>query len=116
MTKKIQRHDSEWSSRPPITGPSAGAMTVGTMITRLAAARSDGGKARNSIAVPTGMSIPPPAPCSRRKATSCPSEPARPHRTDATVNSATATRNVRLVPTRSPIQPEAGMKTARLSR
>lgn len=73
-----------------MTGPSAGAVTVGTMITRLAAARSEG--------------------------MSWSSEAARPHRTEAAVNRPTATRNVRLVPTRSPIHPDAGMKTARLSR
>lgn len=99
-----------------MTGPSAGAVTVGTMITRPAAARSEGGKARKSMAVPTGVSIPPPMPWSRRKAMSWSSEAARPHRTEAAVNRPTATRNVRLVPTRSPIHPDAGMKTARLSR
>ena len=53
--------------RPPSTGPSAGANMVGIIMSVDARARSAGGKARNSIAMPTGVSIPPPTPCSTRK-------------------------------------------------
>ena len=53
-----------------MTGPSAGARTVGMMRIVEALARRSGGKARNSIAVPTGVSIPPPTPCRTRNTTS----------------------------------------------
>ena len=79
-------------------------------------ARRSGAKARNSMAVPTGVIIPPPTPCSTRNATSSHRPVACPHSADATVKTAIANRNVRLVPKRSPIQPEAGIHTARLSR
>ena len=39
-----------------------------------------------------------------------------PHSAEATVNTTSANRKVRFVPTRSPIQPEAGITTARVSR
>ena len=41
---------------------------------------------------------------------------ARPHRTDPTVNTTMAEISTRFPPKRSPSQPEAGMKTARLTR
>ena len=90
----------------------AGASTVGTMSTVEALARSMGGKARNSMAVPTGTSIPPPTPCSTRKVTSSPRVWACPHSAEAPVNMARAKRNTRRVPMRSPIHPEAGIHTA----
>jgi hypothetical protein len=62
LTQKIARQVTLSTSRPPRIGPNAGAMTVGTVRIVDARARSDGGKARNSIAVPTGVSIPPPTP------------------------------------------------------
>ena len=43
---------------------------LGIMMIVDALARSAGGKARNSIARPTGVSIPPPTPCTTRKAIS----------------------------------------------
>ena len=81
-----------------------------------ALARSMGGNARNSIAVPTGVSIPPPTPCNTRNATSSLRLCACPHSADASVNIASANRNTFLVPMRSPIQPDAGIQTASDSR
>jgi hypothetical protein len=78
--------------------------------------RSDGGKARNSIASPTGAIIPPPTPCSTRKISNSVSDPAMPHSTDATVNTTIAVSSTRLPPNRSPSQPDAEMKMARLTR
>ena len=81
-----------------------------------ALARSTGGNARNSIAVPTGTSIPPPTPCSTRNATSSPRLEAWPHSAEAIVNVASAKRKTFFVPMRSPIQPDAGIQIARESR
>ena len=69
-----------------------------------------------SIAMPTGVSMPPPAPCRMRKITSSSSDWDRPQSADAAVKSAIATMNVRLVPKRSPTQPDAGIQIARLTR
>ena len=104
------------TSSPPTTGPRAGANVVGTVRIAAALTRSPGGKARYSIAIPTGASMPPPAPWRIRNATSSPRLDAIPHNADAAVNTAMAVSMTRLPPKRSPSQPEAGMKTARLTR
>ena len=78
--------------------------------------RSAGGNTRYSIAIPTGASMPPPAPCKIRKATSSPRLEASPHSAEATVNTTMAASSTRLPPKRSPSQPDAGMNTARLTR
>ena len=116
FTKNTHRHESVSMSSPPTTGPSAGASAVGMIRIREAAARRSGGKARKSIARPTGVNIPPPTPWRTRKAMSSPSEVDKPHRHELTVNTISANWNVRFVPNRSPIQPDAGIHTARLSR
>ena len=68
------------------------------------------------MAMPTGVSMPPPAPCRMRKSTSSSTDWDRPQSAEATVKSAIAVRNVRLVPNRSPTHPDAGIQTARLTR
>ena len=78
--------------------------------------RSSGGNARNSMAIPTGASMPPPTPCRMRNATSSPRLLASPQRADARVNTTIAVSITRLPPNRSPSQPDAGMNTARLTR
>ena len=95
-----------------MTGPSAGASTAGTKSTALALARSAGGKARKSMAVPTGVSMPPPTPCRMRNVMSCPTLCDRPQSADAAVKANSAKRKVFLVPKRSPTQPDAGIHTA----
>jgi hypothetical protein len=60
--------------------------------------------------------MPPPTPCRMRAAMSDSTFQANPHSADAAVNVARARTNVRLVPKRSPIQPDAGIHIARLSR
>jgi hypothetical protein len=97
-------------------GPKAGATAVGTIKIFEAVARRSGGKARHNMASPTGVSMPPPTPCRTRKATSMLSDVDAPHRPEAVVKTASAKRKTRLVPKRSPIQPDAGMNTARLRR
>ena len=66
--------------------------------------------------MPTGVSIPPPTPWRMRNSTSWPMLWARPHSTDALVKMTMAVSRIRLVPKRSPSQPDAGMVTARLTR
>ena len=68
------------------------------------------------MAVPTGVIMPPPTPCRTRKATSDSMLQARPHRAEAVVNMTRARMKMRLVPNRSPSQPDAGIHSARLSR
>ncbi len=104
------------TSSPPSTGPRAGANVVGTVRMAEARIRSAGGKTRYSMAMPTGASMPPPAPCRIRKATSSPRLEASPHRAEAAVKTTMAASSTRLPPNRSPSQPEAGMNTARLTR
>ena len=104
------------TSSPPRTGPSAGANVVGTVRIAAALILSSGGNTRYSIAIPTGASMPPPAPCRIRNATSSPRLDAIPQSTEAAVNSAIAASMTRLPPYRSPSQPDAGMVTARLTR
>jgi len=91
-------------------------MTVGITSTVDAFARSSGGKARKSMAVPTGVIMPPPTPCRTRNRVSSFRLWAWPQSAEAMVNTAMAKRNVRFVPNRSPIHPEAGIHTARLRR
>ena len=116
LTKKTHRHDRVVTNSPPSTGPRAGATAVGTVRMLEARTRSSGGKVRNSMAMPTGVSMPPPTPWMTRKKTSSERLPAMPHRADAPVNRAMASRSIRLDPNRSPSQPAAGMNTARLTR
>ena len=116
LTKNTHRHDRSVTSRPPSTGPSAGATAVGTVRMLEARTRSSGGNVRNSMAMPTGIIMPPPTPCRTRKKTNSERLSAVPHSTDAPVKTATAKSRIRLDPNRSPIHPAAGMNTARLTR
>ena len=68
------------------------------------------------MVVPTGVIMPPPIPWSMRNAMREPALQARPHRAEPAVNMASATAKVFFVPKRSPIQPEAGIQTAKLTR
>ena len=105
LTKNTHRHERVVTNRPPSTGPRAGATAVGTVRMLEARTRSAGGKTRNSMAMPTGVSMPPPTPCSTRKPTSSARLSASPHSTEAPVKTAMAKRRTRLVPMRSPSQP-----------
>ena len=70
LIKNIQRQPGPSTSQPPRMGPRVGATRVGMARMAEALARSWGGKARNSIAVPTGVIMPPPTPCRMRNPTS----------------------------------------------
>jgi hypothetical protein len=112
LTRNTQFHETCCTRMPPSSGPVAGASAVGS--TRIADAftRSAGGKVRISIEVPTGVSSPPPMPWTNRKKTSSLKLVDTPHSTEAAVNSARAKSRTLRLPKRSPIHPEAGMKTA----
>ena len=86
------------------------------MSSRFARIRSAGPNARNIIAMPTGISSPPPIPCTARNATSCGSDVAIPQSADAAVNSPMAPSITLLAPNRSPTQPDAGIATASVTR
>ncbi len=115
LTRKIHLQSNFSVMKPPITGPSAGAIRVGTITTVDALALSAGGKERKSIAIPTGASMPPPTPCTTRKAMSWPMVWAMPHNSEPMVKAPRANMKTRLVPKRSPSQPLVGIHTARLS-
>ena len=97
-------------------GPRAGAKVVGTVRMAEARTRSRGGKARNSMARPTGANMPPPTPWRTRNPTSSARLVAVPHSADAAVNTAMAPSRILLAPNRSPNHPDAGMNVARLTR
>ncbi|MNN27753.1 hypothetical protein D3C81_1412960 [compost metagenome] len=114
MTKKISRHDSQCTIRPPTVGPSNGPIRAGMMTKFMAASNCDLGKVRMMVSRPTGIIMAAPTPCSRRAATSIGELTDRPQRMEAMVKMATAAENTRRVPKRSAIQPLMGMHTARL--
>ena len=66
--------------------------------------------------MPTGITRPPPSPCSTRNAISAPADQARPHSSDPSANAATAPMKTRRVPNRSTAQPATGMTAAIASR
>ena len=68
------------------------------------------------MAIPTGAIMPPPAPWITRKTTSSVMFWATPQSAEPTVKTTMAVRRTRLPPKRSPSHPDAGMKTARLTR
>ncbi len=115
LTKKISRHENQCTIRPPTVGPSNGPINAGMMTKFIATSSSDFGNVRTIASLPTGVIIAAPKPCRMRAATSIGTLIARPHSTEANVNSATANANTRRVPYLSAIQPLTGMPTARLN-
>ncbi len=67
------------------------------------------------IIMPSGISIPPPRPCSTRKPISMLMLEATEHSAEPAVNSASAVMYRRLVPNRSAAQPVTGMTVASAS-
>ena len=98
LMKKISRHDPLSSSAPPTTGPSAGASSIGTPTSAITRPMRSAPAAWARIAIPTGMTIPPPRPCMTRNAISDPADHARPHSSEPTANAATAVMKTRRVP------------------
>ncbi len=64
------------------------------------------------IVMPSGISMPPPSPCSTRKPISDWISHAKLHNTEPLTNSTSAVMNSRLVPNRSAPQPVSGMTVA----
>ena len=115
LIRKIQCHDAACTSQPPSVGPSSGPTSAGIAMKLIADRNCSRGTERITASRPTGSSIAPPMPCSTRAATSQCSVGDSAQASEPRVNSTIAARNVRRVPTRSAIQPEAGMKLATAS-
>ena len=98
LTKKMSRQENQCTINPPTVGPSSGPINAGTMTKFIATSSSDLAKVRMMARRPTGVIIAAPKPCRMRAATSIGTLRARPHSTDATVNSATANASTRRVP------------------
>ena len=92
LMKKIHRHEKLDTIRPPRTGPRIGPSSVGTPISAMTLFILSGPAVRAMIVCPTGMIMPPPSPCSTRKATSTPADQASPQAADPVMNSARETR------------------------
>jgi hypothetical protein len=101
--------------RPPMVGPKIGARIIGTPMAAMIRPRRAGPAARVRTIWPIGMIMPPPSPCSTRKATSEPADQARPERAEPRVKSTTEAIHRRLAPKRAAAQPETGITAARAS-
>jgi hypothetical protein len=99
-------------SKPPRIGPKIGPSSIGTPRTAITRPIRSGPAARVMIVMPSGISMPPPRPCSTRKAVSISTLFAAAHSTDPAVNSSTASMYRRLVPNRSAAQPVSGITDA----
>ena len=102
--------------KPPIGGPMTGPIRAGTVSQASALRISDFGTERSRISRPTGTIIAPPRPCSARASTKAAKVPLKPQRIEPSVKTAMAEQKMVRAPNRSAIQPDAGMKTARLMR
>ena len=66
--------------------------------------------------MPTGITSPPPSPCTARNAINAVADHARPHSSELAPNVATAAMNTRRVPNRSTAHPATGIMAASVSR
>ena len=82
----------------------------------IAATKPCFGVLRATISRPTGTIIAPPMPCRKRATTKPSSVETVVQATDPAMKTRTADANTRRAPKRSAIQPEGGMKIARLIR
>src|SRR5450830_921211 len=98
-----------WShSTPPRIGPAIGAINVVMAHKPTAAGAFSLGKMRSNRVCDKGISGPPARPCSTRKASSMPSELARPHSAENAPNRIIDMMNTRTVPNRLASQPVSG--------
>ena len=86
LIRKIQCQLSESISRPPRIGPKIGPSSIGTPSTAITRPIRSGPAARVRIVMPSGISMPPPSPCSTRKNVSISRVVAVAHSTDPAVN------------------------------
>ena len=84
LIKKIQCQLAAWISQPPRIGPPIGPSSIGTPSTAITRPTRSGPAARVMMVMPSGISMPPPRPCSTRKAISGPMSQAKLHRTEPT--------------------------------
>ena len=116
LTQKIMRQVKCSARNPPSGGPSSGAVRPGQVSRAMARIRSGLAVVRSTASRPTGTIIAPPSPCSTRAATNHPADPAMPHSSDPSVNTATAAVNTARAPNRSAAHPPGRMNTATVSR
>ena len=116
FTKKIQRHVTLSTIRPPSTGPSTGAISVGTPRIDMTRPIRCGPAARARMVWPTGMIMPPPRPWRMRKKIKLSADHDSPHMAEPSVNRPSEIIHIRFAPNRSTIQPDSGMTMANASR
>jgi hypothetical protein len=116
LTKKIQRQLRCVTMRPPSTGPSTGASSIGTPITLMTRPTRSGPAVWASVIIPIGMIIPPARPWRTRKAISDSALHAAPQSALVATNAATTVIHTRRGPKRSAAQPVSGITVASDSR
>ena len=99
-----------------MTGPRIGPSSIGTPITLITRPTRLTPAVWASSAIPTGMIMPPPKPCSTRKKISDSADQASPQSALPIPNSATEIIQIRFEPKRSVIQPVSGITVASASR
>ena len=98
LTKKIQFQDRCSVSRPPVSGPIASAMAETPAQMPIAVPRWRGGNVAVMIESVAGLISAAPTPCTTRAAINSVPLPARPHHSDASVNTAMPITNSRRRP------------------
>ena len=117
FTQNTDRQPTSLTSTPPMTGPHAAATPKIPLQIPSACARSRGSvNTFRTIDSETGVSIDPPTPCSMRSAISDPVSGARLHSSDPRLKPNSPTRNSRLRPNRSAIDPLSSSRLATTSR
>ena len=92
LTKKIHCHPSRSTSTPPASGPTSVATPAVAPHTLIATPRRSAGKIRVMVDSVCGVSRAAPMPCTTRAAISISMLPARPHHSDAAVNTVRPSR------------------------
>ncbi len=115
LTKKIHRQEMPDVSTPPSSGPIATASPVTAPQTPKAVPRSFPRNASASSASDTANMMAPPTPCTARDICSMSVLTAKPHRTDAQVNTPSPARYSRRRPYRSARLPAVSRNAARVS-
>jgi hypothetical protein len=92
-----------------------GPSSIGTPMIAMTRPIRSGPAARVRIVMPAGMSMPPPKPCSTRKAMSDSADQARPASSEPPMKSASESMYSRFVPKRSAAQPVTGITVASAS-
>jgi hypothetical protein len=112
LTKKIHCHPKWSTSTPPASGPTSVATPAVAPHTLIATPRRSGGKIRVIVDSVCGVSRAAPMPCTTRAAISIPMLPARPHHSDAAVNTVRPSKYRFFGPNRSPSRPATSSGTA----